>query len=94
MNKIIIGTLAGIGTTFSFLPQVYHVFKNNTIDGLSPYMMIVHFSGTGLWIIYGFLQSDNVIIAFNTITITFVASIFFKYLDLKNRTQPNSLTNV
>lgn len=77
----IIGFCAGIGTTFSFLPQVWRVYTNDcTSRELSVFMMIVHFSGTSLWIGYGICQDDFIIIAFNGITLTLIACIATRYV--------------
>jgi MtN3 and saliva related transmembrane protein len=86
MNNLfmnLIGLGAGMGTTFSFLPQVIHIIKTSNIDGLSPFMILVHFSGVGLWIIYGILKYDKIIISFNSITLFFIILITFKYIQIK-----------
>lgn len=79
----IFGIIAGIGTTFSFAPQVYHVFHSNKTDGLSPYMILIHFTGLSFWVIYGFFKKDFIIIFFNLITIFFVFLITCKLLKNK-----------
>jgi MtN3 and saliva related transmembrane protein len=81
----IIGLLAGTGTTFSFAPQVYHIFRSSSADGLSPYMMAVHVSGAGLWIAYGLMRKDYIVVGFNGATLTMMSMIIFKYLQIKTR---------
>lgn len=64
----IIGTLAAIITTSSFLPQVYKTWQSKDTKALSLTMYLTFFIGVCLWVIYGvFLQSAPVIIA-NVIT--------------------------
>lgn len=75
-----IGMVAGIGTTISFCPQVCKIFYYNSLDGLSIYMVIIHFIGVLFWITYGILRNDVIIIAFNTITSVLVLSILSKYM--------------
>lgn len=83
----IFGTLAGIGTTFSFLPQVYKIYRVNMIDGLSPYLLIVHFSGVSFWIVYGFLIHDIFVLTFNGITLFFLCLLIAKYLYILKQNQ-------
>ena len=87
MIKNIIGLCAGFGTTFSFFPQVLHIYRSTTTEGLSPYMMMIHFSGVSLWVAYGVLISYLIIISFNTITLFFVTAIFARYIYLKKPSQ-------
>lgn len=77
-----IGIIAGIGTTISFCPQVWAVYtQSNT--GLSPYMLMIHFTGVSCWIIYGILIKDYIILGFNAITLLLLSSIIAKYCFLK-----------
>jgi len=76
----LIGIIAGIGTTFSFAPQVLHVFRTNDVKGLSPYMLFIHTTGISSWIWYGFLRDDRIIISFNLITLIFLAMIIVRLL--------------
>ena len=76
-----IGFLAGIGTTFSFCPQVWKISKGTCqMEGLSIYMMAVHFTGVSFWITYGIIRNDDIIILFNAITLALVSSIIMKYI--------------
>lgn len=77
-----IGLLAGIGTTFSFLPQVIHIYKHNSIESISPYLMSIHTFGVTSWIIYGYMRDDFMIILFNSITLLLLFFIIFKYFKL------------
>lgn len=76
----LIGIIAGIGTTFSFAPQVIHVFKTNDIKGLSPYMLFIHTTGISSWIWYGFLRDDLIIVGFNVITLIFLTMIILRLI--------------
>lgn len=44
-----IGTLAGAGTTFSFVPQAYQTIVTDDVDGLSLGMYLMFVSGVFLW---------------------------------------------
>lgn len=66
-----IGAVAGVGTTLSFLPQIVRVFKTRSVSGLSIYMFLIHSTGVGLWVAYGVMVNDYIIILFNAITFFF-----------------------
>ncbi len=77
-NYEIIGLLAALLTTASFLPQVYKTWKSKSADGLSLTMYLAFFVGIILWLVYGIhLKSISMIIA-NSITaiFTFLLIIF------------------
>ena len=52
----ILGYLAAIGTTSSFLPQAYKVYKTKKTEDLSLGMFLFFCLGTMLWLIYGLLS--------------------------------------
>jgi len=77
-----VGLFSGFGTTSSFLPQVIHIYKTNSISGLSPYLLFIHICGTTGWILYGFLRKDMIIISFNIISFTLLSLIICKYVQI------------
>ncbi len=60
----IIGTIAGILVLLSFIPQIMKAYKTKRMF-VSAHLMILIASGMFLWIIYGFIKSDPVIIGTN-----------------------------
>ncbi len=67
-NYEIIGLLAALLTTTSFVPQVYKTWKSKSADSLSLTMYLAFFVGIILWLVYGIhLKSLSMIIA-NSIT--------------------------
>ena len=62
-----IGTVAGIGTTISFLPQVISVVKNKSAYGISPMMFVVHTFGVVSWVVYGFEIGNYLIVGYNVV---------------------------
>nr|WP_199269214.1 SemiSWEET transporter [Polaribacter sp. L3A8] len=63
-----IGLVAAVFTTTSFLPQVFKTYKTKDTSGLSLSMYIIFFIGVLLWLIYGiWIQSLSIILA-NIIT--------------------------
>jgi MtN3 and saliva related transmembrane protein len=65
---IIVGYIAGILTTISFIPQVARAWRLKETRDLSLAMLILFAFGVLLWTIYGFWVSSIPIIAANTIT--------------------------
>ncbi|MEO7444635.1 MAG: SemiSWEET transporter [Ferruginibacter sp.] len=62
----IIGIAASIGTAISLIPQLVKVIKEKESKSVSLGMMIILFAGLGLWIYYGFLKKDLIIIIANS----------------------------
>jgi MtN3 and saliva related transmembrane protein len=61
----IIGTIAGILVLLSFVPQIMKAYKTKKMFDLSAHLMILIASGMFLWVIYGFIRLDPVIIGTN-----------------------------
>ena len=61
----IIGTVAGILVLSSFIPQLMKAYKTKKMLDVSAHLMILIASGMFLWVIYGLIRSDPVIIGTN-----------------------------
>jgi MtN3 and saliva related transmembrane protein len=76
----IIGTVAGILVLSSFIPQLLKAYKTKKMFDVSAHLMIFISSGMFLWVIYGLIRSDLVIIGTNasgfTLNITLLAMKF------------------
>ena len=78
-NYEIIGLLAAVLTTASFVPQVYKTWKSKSADSLSLTMYLVFFVGIVLWLIYGIhLNSLSMIIANSITSVLALLLIIFK----------------
>lgn len=73
-----IGTIAAVLTTLSFVPQAYQVIKTKDTSGISLGMYIAFVIGVFLWIIHGVNIQDYNLIGANAITFIF-ASIILIY---------------
>ena len=79
----IIGLVAAVLTTASFLPQVFKTYKTKDTSGLSLTMYIVFFIGVVLWSVYGiYINSLSVILA-NSITAILALYLIFMKLKYK-----------
>jgi len=75
----IIGMIAAVLTTASFLPQVYQTWKTKDVSGLSLPMLLLFFTGISLWVVYGFLKDSPSLIGANIISmLSFILLIYFK----------------
>lgn len=75
--ETIIGTLAAICTTFSYAPQIRKCWKTGQADDLSLRMFLLLTAGIALWVAYGVLRSDMVVIIANSISLCFLAIILY-----------------
>ncbi|MEO9211197.1 MAG: SemiSWEET transporter [Ginsengibacter sp.] len=71
----IIGLLAAIATTSSFLPQALKTIQTRNTFGISLGMYSIFSFGTLLWFIYGIMDIDWPIIIANGITLIFACVI-------------------
>ena len=77
----LIGGLAALLTTAAFVPQALHSYKTRDLSGISLPMYSVFTLGVALWLIYGLLLGNWLIIIANAIT--FVLSSFVLFLKIK-----------
>lgn len=78
-----LGIIAAIGTTGSFVPQAYKVYKTKKTEDLSLGMYLFFCSGVLLWIVYGLLIKALPIILANGFT--FVMAFYILVMKLKHR---------
>ncbi|WP_282072837.1 SemiSWEET family sugar transporter [Polaribacter atrinae] len=79
----VIGLIAAVLTTASFLPQVFKTYKTKDTSGLSLTMYIVFFIGVVLWSIYGvYIHSLSIILA-NSITAILALYLIFMKIKYK-----------
>jgi MtN3 and saliva related transmembrane protein len=72
-----IGLAAAICTTAANLPQLKKAWVTGQTDDLSLKTLLLFASGLVLWIIYGVLQSDFVIILANGISLLILSVILY-----------------
>lgn len=67
----LIGVSAAFLTTLSFVPQIIKAHHTKRMKDVSRYLMLLFTAGAILWIIYGILHGDLVIIGANATAATF-----------------------
>jgi MtN3 and saliva related transmembrane protein len=84
MNTLtIIGFVAALCTTISFLPQAIKVIKTKQTKDLSLVMYLTFTIGVFLWLVYGLISDDLPIIIANAITLVFAITILIMKIKYK-----------
>ena len=65
----ILGFLAALCTTASFIPQVRHILKTRDTRALSLMMYLLFTAGVILWLIYGILIGSTPVVVANAVTL-------------------------
>lgn len=70
----ILGYVAGLITAFTFLPQVIKTWKTKSAKDVSLAMFVIALTNQILWLAFGMLRDDPVIIITNAVML-FMTSI-------------------
>lgn len=76
----LIGTLAAILTTVSFLPQALHTFRTKDVRGISLGMYSVFTLGIAFWLVYGLLLQAWPVVIANIVTLALASAILIMKL--------------
>ncbi len=79
----LLGILAAIGTTSSFIPQAYKVYRTKKTEDLSLGMFLLFCIGTFFWILYGFLIKSFPVTLANVLT--FVMALYILFMKVKHK---------
>lgn len=71
----LIGTLAGIASTASFVPQLLKAWREGDTQAISTRMYVITVSAFSLWIAYGVLIGSLPIVVFNAISLALATTI-------------------
>ena len=77
----ITGIAASFFTAVSLIPQLVKLLKEKKAENVSLGMLAILFAGLGLWVGYGFLKKDWIIIASNSFS--FLINIILAFFALK-----------
>ena len=81
-----VGAAAAFCTSVSYFPQVRKTWDTGETGDLSQKMLLLLFCGLTLWVVYGVLRGDYVIIAANAVSVMLVG--FVLYFKLRNESGP------
>jgi len=80
----ILGLVAAVLTSLSYIPQVRKAMPRGATEDLSLRTLVTLAAGLGLWITYGVFQRDLVIICANVVGVGLVLALLsFKIRDLR-----------
>ena len=77
MTATLIGLVAAFCTTLSYIPQIRKIWQTGETEDISLKMFLILATGIALWVVYGVLQHDAVIILANSVSLAFLAAILF-----------------
>jgi len=87
----IIGLLAAFCTTISYYPQLKKCWQTGSAGDLSLVMYLTLASGVALWVVYGFLKADIVIILANATSLALqLAILYFKVQEMRRKSPGQS----
>jgi MtN3 and saliva related transmembrane protein len=81
----IIGTVAAVLTTVSFIPQAIKTFRTRDVSGISLRMYSAFTAGVALWLVYGILLTAWPIIIANLVTLSLALSILVMKLRYRDK---------
>jgi MtN3 and saliva related transmembrane protein len=71
----ILGLVASVFTTSSFVPQVWRTWKTQDVSGISLPTYLIITIGLALWLIYGILRGDLPLIVANAVMVVLTGAI-------------------
>lgn len=73
----LIGLAAAFCTTISYIPQIKKIWESGDTEDISLTMFLILAGGIALWVVYGALKGDGVIILANSVSLAFLCAILF-----------------
>lgn len=73
----IVGLMAASCTTISYWPQLKKCWDTGSADDLSFKMSSILAAGIALWVVYGVLKKDYVIVLANSISLCLLTGILY-----------------
>jgi MtN3 and saliva related transmembrane protein len=67
--------IAGLCTSFSFVPQVIKAWRHGDTEAISKRMYIASLAAYSLWIMHGFMISSTPVILFNAANLIFAGTV-------------------
>jgi len=73
----LIGAVAALCTTISYFPQLKKCWQTGSAGDLSFKMFAILGVGIALWVVYGGMQGDVIVIVANVISLSFLLGILY-----------------
>lgn len=81
----LVGLAAAVLTSASYVPQVRKCWRTRQTEDLSLRMLLILSGGIGLWVVYGLLRGDAVIVLANGVSLMLLGNLL--YFKLAERTR-------
>jgi MtN3 and saliva related transmembrane protein len=75
--ETLVGFVAAFCTTVSYIPQVKKCWQTGSTGDLSLKMLLILATGIALWVLYGVLKGDMVIIIANSVSLLLLFNLLF-----------------
>lgn len=86
-HSLFIGISASIFTATSLIPQLIKLVQEKKTSGVSVVMLSILFAGLALWVYYGILKSDWIIIISNSFALIINFLIVFLTIQYSRTTK-------
>ncbi len=83
----LVGSAAALLTMFGFVPQILKIYRTESVEDVSLFMLIQFFVGIFLWLLYGIYIHDRILVVSNVVS--FVTLIVALGLYIKYRKRPS-----
>jgi MtN3 and saliva related transmembrane protein len=84
--ETLVGCAAAFCTTVSYIPQVKKSWETGSTGDLSLKMLLILATGIGLWVVYGILRGDTVIVIANSVSLLLLCNLLiFKVRETMTR---------
>ena len=70
-----LGMVAGLCTSFSFVPQVIKAWREGNTEALSKRMYLASLAAYSLWIVHGLMIASIPVTVFNGLNLVFAGTI-------------------
>ncbi|MFZ1387230.1 MAG: SemiSWEET transporter [Thiolinea sp.] len=71
----LLGLVASVFTTSSFIPQVWRTWQTRDVSGISLPTYLIITIGLALWLVYGILRGDMPLIVANAVMVILTGTI-------------------
>jgi MtN3 and saliva related transmembrane protein len=72
---VVLGMVAGLCTSFSFLPQVIKAWRDGDTEAISKRMYLTSLAAYSLWLVHGLMIASTPVVAFNALNLVFAGII-------------------
>lgn len=82
MQWELVGSAAALLTMFGFVPQILKIYRTESVEDVSLFMLLQFLVGIFLWLLYGIYIQDKILIVSNSVsfvTLIVAMGMYIKY---------------